>query len=234
MCRCKKHVSILLILPLVLTFVLSGCGGGNKGYSDYKQPVPSSSAQSTANESEIPSPVSSPTPTPVTEVLPLHESLTFSLNNGAGNWSTSVTLNPDGSFFGDYQDVNLGESGEGYGHTVYVCEFKGQFGNVTKLSDYVYSMQILSIQQSEPTGKEDLKEDYDSFMETSFVNRYVYSDPYGFTPSYAVFELYLPGTPIEGLSSDFIQWAFHGSSPTGSTLPFYGLYNTQESLGFRS
>lgn len=61
------------------------------------------------------------------DALPITEPLELFFYSGAGGWRTSLTLNPNGSFSGDYADAD--------GDMIYVCQFHGQFGNVGKLTE---------------------------------------------------------------------------------------------------
>ena len=60
-------------------------------------------------------------------VLPLPEDgIDFMFASGTGGWSTVITVNRDGSFYGDFRDSEMGDRGEGYSQgTVYQCAFSG-------------------------------------------------------------------------------------------------------------
>ena len=48
------------------------------------------------------------------ETLPISEAINMTFASGAGGWSTELTLNPDGSFNGNYHDSEMGDTGEDY------------------------------------------------------------------------------------------------------------------------
>lgn len=50
--------------------------------------------------------------------------LEFYYSSGAGDWSTQLVLQPDGSFTGHYEDRDLGATGEENPNgTLYYCDF---------------------------------------------------------------------------------------------------------------
>lgn len=149
----------------------------------------------------------------------------FCFSSGAGAWATYVYVSEDGSFEGFYHDSDMGDIGEGYEYgTSYSCHFTGKFAEPVKVDDYTYSLKIESISQDSESGKEEIIDNV----------KVVYSDPYGFNGTDEMY-VYLPGTPVSGLSEDFLSWvsmAFTEENQT--TLPFYALYNVSEKYGFTS
>ena len=161
-----------------------------------------------------------------TTQLPFTEAQSFSFMSGAGGWSTELTINPDGSFTGNYYDSDMGDSGDGYDATEYVSTFHGKFKNIRKKDDYTYVMQIDTLETEETQ---------DTWIEeTGYGNvRYVASPPYGLYGG-TNFELYLPGTPVSSLSAEYIDWVRTPMAldESATTLPGYGLYNVEEQNGF--
>ena len=82
------------------------------------------------------------------EALPITEPLELLFYSGVGGWMTSLALNPDGSFVGEYSDANC--------DTVYVCQFHGQFGNVGKLTDasWLLTMEELVLDTGHELGEQ--------------------------------------------------------------------------------
>ena len=79
------------------------------------------------------------------------------VGRGAGAGGTLLPLNPDGSFDGTYHDSDMGVSGEGFPNgTVYLCTFRGRFGDIKKLDDSTYAMtlQKLNITTPHAVGEE--------------------------------------------------------------------------------
>ena len=161
-----------------------------------------------------------------TTQLPFTEAQSFSFMSGAGGWSTELTINPDGSFTGNYYDSDMGDSGDGYDATEYVSTFHGKFKNIQKKDDYTYVMQIDTLETEETQ---------DTWIEETGYGkvRYVASPPYGLYGG-TNFELYLPGTPVSSLSAEYIDWVRTPMAldENATTLPGYGLYNVEEQNGF--
>lgn len=177
-------------------------------------------------------PAESSAEAPVAEqLLPFSQPLiNFVFASGAGAWSTSLTLNSDGTFSGSYHDSNMGETGPGYDGSVYVCNFEGKFTDILQVDDFTYTMKLESCDYETPEGEE--------WIENQV--RYVASGAYGIEGG-DTFELYLPGKPVESLPDEFIGWSRgltedyipqENGMPLVSTLQTYGLYNVNEGNGF--
>ncbi len=82
---------------------------------------------------------------------------------------TTVVIHADGSFQGEYFDVDSGSTGEDFQETEYRCDFSGQFTQPVKVNDYTYSVRIEEMNYKKEEGKEEIKEGV----------RYIYSDAYG-------------------------------------------------------
>ncbi len=100
--------------------------------------------------------------------MPITEPLEMSFYSGAGAWMTVITLNPDGSFVGDYADADY--------DTIYVCQFHGQFGQVGRITDnsWLLTMEALELDTDHSVGEE-----WD-VTEEGYTIHYVSSEPYGF------------------------------------------------------
>ena len=196
----------LLLTALALLLLGSGCTAPQTSTSSSSQ---TESTQSTEAEQEN----------------PLSESgaLNFVFSSGAGGWSTQLNLQPDGTFTGHYEDMDMGDMGEENPNgTVYVCDFSGSFSQPGKVDDHFWTMQLeyLSTQQEpgEVTYKEGIK--------------YVSAEPNGLEQAREVW-LYLPGAETKDLPEEFLSWAtsaFSGEVP--EQLPFYGLYSVGDQSGF--
>ena len=102
----------------------------------------------------------------------------FYFSPGAGAASTSLTIASDGSFTGVYSNYDIG--GEQTKGTTWISEFTGQFGKVTKVDEYIYSMEVATLVYDDP-GKETEKDGM----------RYITTAPRGLTDSKEIL-VYLP------------------------------------------
>lgn len=199
----KKRLAAALALTLLLG---AGCTGAGTETSLSSQ---TESAQSTETEQE----------NPLTDA----GTLNFVFSSGAGGWSTQLTLQPDGTFTGQYHDSDMGDIGEEnpYG-TVYYCDFTGRFAEPKKVDDHFWTMNLEYLS----TEKEPDEITYEDGI------KYVATGPNGLEQAQEVW-LYLPGASTEDLSEEFLSWttsAFTGEVP--EELPFYGLYSVNDQSGF--
>src|SRR5699024_11025228 len=119
----------------------------------------------------------------------------FSFSSGAGGWDTEITLNDDGTFNGQYHDSDMGDSGTEYSNgTVYICDFSGKFTMTKKINEYIYSMNLESLDIKETSGTVYYENDI----------RYIVSNPYGFDNA-DEFLIYLPGCPLDETSEEFLS-----------------------------
>ena len=158
--------------------------------------------------------------------LPFEESEDFYFSSGAGAWGTEMTVFNGGHFKGNFHDTNMGETGDKYPNgTVYMCDFSGEFTEVKKIDKYSYSMKLGNIKPDKEPETEELKDNI----------RYIYAEPYGLEDG-EEFILYLPETPTEGLSEEFLSW-WPGRFKMGGapeTLSSYGILNKSTGQGFFS
>lgn len=164
-------------------------------------------------------------PDPGTDTLDDILPLEFLFASGAGAWGTTLTLYPDGHFEGVYQDSDMGASATEYPHgTTYICRFSGRFGEITKISRYAYSMRLEELTYESEAGREWIGDQI----------RYIASEACGLAGG-EEFILYLPDTPAEGLSEDFLNWwpdAYLWREGSLRKLHAYGLYNVNTGEGF--
>lgn len=183
-------------------------------------PTPSLSPSPTPTPTPAPSPslTPEPTPTPTAEDIFPRE---FCFASGVGGWSTELQIKADGSFSGNFHDSDMGDSDEGYPNgTVYFCSFTGQFSKLQKVNNYTYSVTVEEL--NEVPAAEEIEDGV----------RYIPSTPYGMCKG--EFLIYLPGAPLDELPEEFVWWV---KAPVGikddeTMLPWYGLYNVQEKLGW--
>ena len=179
--------------------------------------------------------VQEPIVTEGTDGLPITEPMEMAFYSGAGAWGTVLTLNPDGSFVGDYSDAD--------GLTHYVCQFHGQFGKVEKLTEasWLLTLEELEIDTSHSVGDE-WDEPYADYM-----FHYISSEPYGFDGTDGIalkqgaqFILYSPeaighepGTELYG-ATEFQSWMHyhHEFNSEDDILGCWGLQNMETGRGF--
>ncbi|MBQ7774593.1 MAG: DUF1311 domain-containing protein [Lachnospiraceae bacterium] len=142
----------------------------------------------------------------------------FEFSSGAGAWAEEFTIEKDGYFTGSFHDADMGDTGEGYEDgTYYISSYTGHFTDLTKVNEYTYQMKLADITYAGTTGVVEIKDN----------RRFVYTDSYCLygTDEYTV---YLPGTPLEELSEDVINWiSMMNQSETELTMmiianPVYG------------
>lgn len=167
--------------------------------------------------------------------LPITEPLEMAFYSGAGAWMTDLTLNPDGSFVGDYADADC--------DTIDVCQFHGHFGNVKRITDNSW---LLTLEELELDTGHSVGEEWD-VTEDGYTIHYVSSEPYGFDgkdwtalkPG-AQFILYSPnatghepGTELYG-AAEFQSWMHdrHGFDSEDDILGCWGLQNMETGRGF--
>lgn len=197
----------LLLTALALALLLgAGCTAPQTSTTSSSQ---AESAQSTEAEQENP--------------LTQSGALNFVFSSGAGAWSTQLTLQPDGTFSGHYEDMDMGDMGEENPNgTVYYCDFSGSFSQPGKVDDHFWTMGLEYLS----TEKEPGEITYEDGI------KYVSTGPNGLEQAQEVW-LYLPGAGTEDLPEEFMSWttsAFAGEVP--EELPFYGLYSVNDQSGF--
>lgn len=147
--------------------------------------------------------------------------LEFHFASGAGAWGTSLTLYPDGSFQGVYENHNAGDITEKYPYgTTYFCRFSGRFEDITKAGEYAFSMRLGELNCNTEAGKE--------------YTYYIGAEAYGLAGG-EEFIFYLPGAPAEELEEAFMSWSPDYSFWRNGgldRLAAYGLYNVEGGCGF--
>lgn len=197
----------LLLTALTLALLLgAGCANGEANTASSSV---AESAQSTEPEQE----------NPLTE----SGALNFVFSSGAGGWSTQLTLQPDGTFTGRYEDMDMGDMGEeNPDGTLYFCDFSGSFSQPSKVDDHFWTMELEYLSTQQEPGEVTYEEGI----------RYVSAQPNGLEQAREVW-LYLPGAETKDLPEEFLSWttsAFSGEVP--EQLPFYGLYSVSDQSGF--
>lgn len=207
-----KQISVLLLLALLL----GGCGRTQK---ETMPPfaVPTETATTgTSAETEACSP----------EVNFSFSDLAyqeFHFNSGAGAWGTVLIVRPDGSFWGTYQDTDMGVQEEAYPNgSISISNFAGRFSQPQWQDAYTGVLKIEELHYDVEPGTVEIRNGA----------RYSYTTAYGLTETEELV-LYLPGKPLEQLPEPYLPWAnLYGYE--GTVLPHYGLYNPGHGTGFYS
>ncbi len=146
--------------------------------------------------------------------------LEFTFSSGAGAWHTTLTVNPDGSFTGIYNDSDAA-IGEDYPNgTKFICEFSGKFKDITKINDYTYSLTLKKLQAKHEEGEEWIEDGI----------KYIASSPYGIQGG-DEFLLYTPQTPVSELSEEFLSW-YNSDQKLKEKLSCYAILNIATNEGF--
>ncbi len=154
----------------------------------------------------------------------------YTFSSGVGGWGTELSVSSDGSFTGNFNDSDMGSTGEGYPNgTMYYCNFKGRFSSPVFVDEYTYTTGVEEISFSEEPETEEIASDG---------IRYVAASAYGLDDAKTIY-IYKPGKPVNELPEGYIWWV---NAPTGGSLEedgsdaleFYGIYNENADCGFIS
>lgn len=149
----------------------------------------------------------------------------FIFTSGMGSWSTQLSIDSDGNFFGNYTNTDMGVFGEEYPNgTEYFCNFNGKFAVQQKTDKYSYRISVEYLYTEEDKGV--------TYYENGI--RYIASAPYGLENVREIF-LYLPGYPIDQMPEEAFSWinSLHSLQEVEELPPeCYVLYNVQEGIAF--
>lgn len=160
------------------------------------------------------------------DVFGLFEGIPFTFSSGAGGWWTEIEVSGDGSFTGYFHDSDMGDVGDDYPEgTLYECFFSGTFVVTKQIDSYTYQLLLTALNIEDVSGEERIVDRM----------RIISGDAYGVAGG-DVFLLYCPGRETADLPEGFLEWIClpNAWENAPETLPFYGLYNVEESTGFFS
>jgi len=144
------------------------------------------------------------------------EPLQFVFASGAGAWGTYLTLQPDGSFTGDYGDSDA--------DTRYECKFEGQFTDIQQISDCCWVMKLGDVTTEKEEGT----------TWTKGGIHYIAAGPHGVSGG-TEFLLYAPGTPVDLIPAECRNWwpdAYRWRNGELDSLNGWALCNLNEGTGF--
>lgn len=233
----RKYIVMLGMTVMLGTLSVSGCGSSNKVKDQAETETQNVAENQGAESGEDANGIhidtgndaagtKENTGTESDEAADLFAELAnwnFVFSSGAGAWETDLTILADGSFTGSYHDSDMGSTGTNYPDgTVYLCDFTGKFGAVEKVDEYTYKTTIEKLESKEKEGKEEISDGM----------KFVYSTPYGLSDAEDIY-IYMKGAPTDKLPQAYQEWVMFPLDGA-KTLPFYGLYNEKEELGFYS
>ena len=219
-----KKLWILVCVLLALS--LAACG---KAPGDVTTTASTDAADTSVNTEIDATDASVSTDVPTAEGLSYADlaDLTFTFTSGVGGWQTTMYIQADGSFAGEYFDSDMGVTGEGYPDgTVYVCTFNGQFAPLSRVDDLTYTTEVESISYAQTADTEEIRDGI----------RYVYTTAYGLDNAKTLY-FYLPGTGTASLSEACMNWVsiYLWTGVEGEhakELPFVVLFNENAETAF--
>ena len=123
----------------------------------------------------------------------------FGFMSGVGAWETTLKVAPDGSISGMFNDMNMGETGEGYDNgTLYESAFTGRFSEPEKIDDLTWKTKVQEL------SYDTQKDGSDRYIDDEKV-LHILTDPYGLSAGDDII-IYLAGTPLNILSEEFMSW----------------------------
>ena len=98
----------------------------------------------------------------------------FYFASGVGGWSTSLTIEPDGSFSGNYHDSDMGDAGDDYPNgTVYCCSFSGTLSILQQVDEHSWMIRVDSLTLNEEPGQETVEDGF------RYITAEAYGEPHG-------------------------------------------------------
>lgn len=148
----------------------------------------------------------------------------YQLSSQGGVWSTTIVINSDGTFSGEYYDYDALATGENYPYgTLYESSFTGEFSGMKKVDEYTYYLYIKDINYQQEVGAEEI---IDQVL-------HIRTEAYGLTGVERLI-VYIPGTPADSLPENVrIQCNESMLNRDGSMLQVYVLYNEELGVMFR-
>ena len=224
----KLQIFVCVLLMLCLAACGNTDGGITTGTSaDTKPEVTTEKTKNVSETTESGEPFSPDQP--VVDAFSYADlaDLTFTFSSGVGGWQTTMYIQADGSFTGEYFGSWLGETGEGYPDgTTYVCTFSGKFAPLSQLDDLTYTTAVESISYAQSADTEEIRDGM----------RYVYTTAYGLDDAKTLY-FYLPGTKTADLSEACMSWVstylWAGNEDEhAEVLPFVVLFNENAGTAF--
>ncbi|ADG40576.1 MULTISPECIES: DUF6287 domain-containing protein [Leuconostoc] len=156
----------------------------------------------------------------------INDQLTFS--SGAGGWQTTLKLNPDGQFSGEYLASSMGDTAADHPNgTSQNAIFSGNFNKIKRVNETSYQMRIDQLNLDHAIGQTEIV----NGVKKTWVKPYGMDDPDKFT-------LYLPDQKISDLPSNFWRdksgTTWNENLKTQDKLNRYALLNQSTGYTFLS
>lgn len=152
---------------------------------------------------------------------------TFVFSSGAGAWSTTLTIQEDGSFSGQYSDSDAGSYDDSCPNgTQYLCDFTGQLSQPVIVNENTFSVKVEEMKFANQPGTEEIMNDV----------RVLYSECNGLAKGDELF-IAVPGTPLEDIDAEYRSWlGFYDLSSLDeiTLLPYFALLNETQQIAFSS
>lgn len=153
-------------------------------------------------------------------VMPFSQTTSWVFSSGAGAWATTISLEPDGSFTGNYADSDMGDTGMNYANgTFYTCYFSGKMSQPIQVGNLCYQMVVEQLT-------------WDVAPDTVWFEdgvRYISTLPFGLTQG-DVLTLYQPGASVSLMTDDEMNWVFQSLDNDFVLTPV--LVNETQEVGF--
>ena len=212
----------LAVLTGILCFGVTACGGSKEMYAaNVRGAVAGKTASETAakgSESSTERKASSKeTAEGSQEIYADMDGIIFGFLSGVGGWETTLEVEPDGSFKGQFYDADMGVTGEGYDNgTLYECTFTGKFSKAKKVDDTSWSAKV------EELNYEKEKNGSDRYIEDKTLH--IMTEPYGLSLGCDII-IYTPDKKVSELSEGFKSWMLWKIPDDAETLGGIGIYN---------
>lgn len=161
--------------------------------------------------------------------LPGEYPMELVFSSGAGAWRTTLLLNADGSFTGQYSDSDMGDAGEGYPNgTLYLCTFSGRFEIQPTDENGVTPLRLAELTREDEVGRIEFRDGI----------RCIYSEPIGLyvyeeDRLAEMLRFYTPDTPVAELSEEMLYfWPFCFSEAPPDTLESFALWSPESGSAF--
>ena len=152
------------------------------------------------------------------------DGIIFGFLSGVGAWETTLEVEPDGSFKGQFYDADMGVTGEGYENgTLYECTFTGKFSKAEKVDETSWSAKVEELNyEKEMNGS-------DHYIEDGTMH--IMTGPYGLSLGCDII-IYTPDKKVSELSEGFMSWMVWKIPDDAKTLGGIGIYNVTDDCVF--
>ena len=214
----KKFKFLALFFFITLMICLSACDTSvKKDEADDDVADTSTTTTSVTSDSDF-------------QAVNINYPIVLEYSSGVGAWVSTITINEDGTFVGEYHDQEMGDRGDEFPNgTRFYSLFSGNFTDIKQIDDYTFSLTVENITTEQEWGYTNVEDGV----------RYIATYPAGlveYVDEEAVivrdYLLYLPGMKTDGLPEEFLTWSAQYAEDKNETLSGYALMNTKTYDGF--